>query len=50
MTRAHKRKVGARRYSDFSKESLEACMAKISNAKLSHRQEEVKYKIPRRTI
>lgn len=50
MVRVYKRKVGARRYADYTPEVLEECLNAIRTGALSHRKASVQFKIPRRTI
>ncbi|CAH2019297.1 unnamed protein product [Acanthoscelides obtectus] len=50
MPRKYKRRVGSRRYADYTAETLQMCLAEIRSGDISHRKAEQKYKIPRRTI
>lgn len=50
MVRAYKRKLGARRYADYSPEQLEECLQAIRSGSYSHRRAAEHFNIPRRTI
>ncbi|XP_030748969.1 uncharacterized protein LOC115877041 [Sitophilus oryzae] len=50
MPRNYKRKAGARKYADYTEETLLECLNEIKHGRISHRAAEEKYKIPRRTI
>lgn len=49
MPRNYKRKLGSRRYSDYTDEQLKECLASVK-AGLSLRKAEIKYQICRKTI
>lgn len=50
MPREYQRKLGARRYADYSKDHLQNCLDSIRSGQLTQRQAEERFKIPRRTI
>lgn len=50
MPRNYKRKLGSRRYADYTPEALAECVAKIRNGQLTYRKAEEQYKIPLRTL
>lgn len=50
MPREYKRKLGARKYGDYSTENLAACLNDIRTKKMSQRDSEKHYNIPRSTI
>lgn len=50
MPRKYNRKLGSRRYADYTPETLQTCLDAIRRGQISHRNAEKKYNIPRRTI
>lgn len=50
MVRVYKRKLGSRRYRDYSTEKLEECLKSIINGTFSQRKAAEHFNIPRRTI
>lgn len=50
MPRKYQRKAGSRKYTDYTEETLLECLNEIRNGRISHRNAEKKYKIPRKTI
>ena len=50
MVRKHKRKIGARKYSDYTPETLEQAVSDVRNGLLSIREAAFKYGLPKTTI
>lgn len=50
MVRKYKRKLGARRYVDYTEDKLNECLKSIRDGTFSHRKAAAHYGIPRRTI
>ncbi|KAJ8931634.1 hypothetical protein NQ314_015428 [Rhamnusium bicolor] len=50
MVRTYRRKLGARRYQDYTPEKLQECLNAIKKGEICHRKAEASYNIPRRTI
>lgn len=50
MPRVYKRKLGARKYADYSKEQLQLCLAAIKSGQMSQRKASIQFNIPRRTL
>lgn len=50
MPRKYQRKLGARKYCDYTEEKLQECLNEIRSGLISHRKAEEKYCIPRRTL
>lgn len=50
MPRNHRRRPGARRYADYTEESLQKCLEAIRKGEISQRSAAEKFNIPRRTI
>lgn len=50
MPRLHQRKLGSRRYADYSKEELEECLNHVREGKLSQRTAAKQFNIPRSTL
>lgn len=50
MPNVYKRKVGSRNYRNYTDETLNKCLDDIMNKKITQREAEKLYNIPRRTI
>lgn len=50
MPRHHKRKLGARRYGDYTPETLNRVLQLLKDGKISQRKAESEFGIPRRTL
>ena len=50
MPRTYKRRAGSRHYQDYTEKDLDEAVDKVLQKKLSLRQAEKKYKIPKSTI
>lgn len=50
MPRVYTRKIGAKRFKDYTEETLEKCLNEVLNGKISANKGAKKYKIPKGTL